>query len=54
MNRHEEVEKLLINHSDKKVNVQYASNAKPFELPEIGARPPYYCHPNYEAYYPLI
>ncbi|QEY21178.1 hypothetical protein D0S48_11030 [Psychrobacillus sp. AK 1817] len=50
----QEAEMLLTNYSDEKVHVQYNSNAKPFALPEIGARPPYYCHPKYDAYYPLI
>lgn len=47
-------ETLLTNYSSAKVNVQYNSNAKPFKLPEIGAKPPFYCHPSFEAYYPVL
>lgn len=48
-----EVKLLLIPHSNEKVNVQYACNAC-YQLPKIGFRPPYYCNPRYEAYYPVI
>ncbi|KPH74976.1 hypothetical protein AFL42_09270 [Oceanobacillus caeni] len=49
-----EVKYLLINQSNEKVAVFYNKNQKPFELPMIGNRPPYYCNPRYEAYYPVI
>jgi hypothetical protein len=49
-----EVKLLLVNHSDEKVNVLYNQNSKPFQLPKIGPRPPYYAHPRYEPYYPVI
>ncbi|WP_404427461.1 hypothetical protein LG296_03395 [Ureibacillus chungkukjangi] len=47
-----EVKYLLINQSKEKETMQYQSlNIK---VPKIGPRPPYYIHPRYEAYYPLI
>ena len=49
-----EVKLLLVNHSDKKVNVLYNHNKHPYQLPKIGPRPPYYAHPRYEPYYPII
>jgi len=51
---HPEVKLLLVNHSDEKVNVLYAQNAQPFQLPKIGPRPPYYAYPSYEPFYPII
>lgn len=50
----EEVELLLVNDSDEKVNVLYNNNPFPFQLPKIGERPPYYWNPRYESYYPVI
>lgn len=49
-----EVKLLLVNHSNEKVNVLYNQNSKPFKLPKICPRPPYYAHPRYEQYYPII
>jgi hypothetical protein len=49
-----EVQLLLVNHSDEKVEVVYNSNPKAFEMPKIGPRPPYYFNPRYEQYYPMI
>ncbi|WP_186321377.1 hypothetical protein [Bacillus sp. FJAT-22090] len=49
-----QAEILLINHSQEKVKVLYDSNASPFLLPKIGVRPPFYYHPRYEKYYPII
>ncbi|MFD2446636.1 hypothetical protein ACFSO7_22100 [Bacillus sp. CGMCC 1.16607] len=48
------VELLLVNHSDKKVEMFYNSNSNPLKVPLIGPRPPYYCNPRYEQYYPII
>lgn len=48
------VDLLLVNSSNKKVEVLYDSNPSPFKLPLIGPRPPYYCNPRYEKYYPII
>ncbi len=48
------VEFLLVNHSNEKVEVLYTPNPYPYELPEIGSRPPYYCNPRCEEYYPII
>ncbi len=48
------VEFLLINRSNEKADVLYTPNAHPFKLPEIGSRPPYYCNPRCEMYYPII
>ncbi|SFL78949.1 hypothetical protein SAMN04488054_10555 [Salibacterium qingdaonense] len=45
---------LLLHQSDERVNVYYNSNARPFSLPKIGPRPPYFCYPRYEPYYPVI
>ncbi|MFB6469081.1 hypothetical protein ACE38V_20320 [Cytobacillus sp. Hz8] len=49
-----EVHALLMNYSNEKVAVLYNSNPQPFLLPTIGKRPPFYCHPKYEQYYPVI
>ncbi|MGM0901126.1 hypothetical protein [Mesobacillus maritimus] len=49
-----EVKLLLVNQSDEKVNVRYNQNKNAFKLPKIGPRPPYYAHPRYEPYYPII
>jgi hypothetical protein len=49
-----EVQLLLVNHSDEKVEVVYISNPKPLEMPKIGPRPPFYFNPRYEQYYPII
>lgn len=45
---------LLVNHSNKKVNVLYTANQHMYQLPKIGPRPPYFIHPVYEQYYPII
>jgi hypothetical protein len=45
---------LLVNSSNEKVVVLYNSNPYSFKLPKIGPRPPYYCNPRYESYYPVI
>jgi len=49
-----EVTLLLVNHSDEKVEVLYTATDHLFQLPKIGPRPPYFIHPVYEQYYPLI
>ncbi|MCF3944786.1 hypothetical protein [Oceanobacillus alkalisoli] len=49
-----EVKLLLINHSDKKVQLLYNDNPQTFTMPFICPRPPYYYHPRYEEYYPII
>lgn len=49
-----EIMLLLMNHSDKRVEVLYDFNKEAFQLPFIGPRPPYYTDPKYEAYYPII
>lgn len=49
-----EVKLLLVNHSDEKEEILYNSNTKPFKMPKIGLRPPYYTNPRYETYYPKI
>jgi len=49
-----EVQLLLVDHSNEKVALQYNSNQQPLLMPQIGPRPPYYCHPRYEQYYPVI
>lgn len=45
---------LLVNQSNEKVEVLYNSNACTFQMPKIGPRPPYYCNPRCEKYYPII
>ncbi|WP_175562188.1 hypothetical protein [Clostridium magnum] len=45
---------LLVGYSNEKVEVLYNSNPYPFKLPQIGRRPPYYCNPRCEKYYPII
>jgi len=47
-----EVRWLLVNHSKEKQKLLYLSNA--VQIPKIGPRPPYYCHPRYVPYYPII
>ena len=49
-----EIRVLLVNHSDEKVEMLYDSNPNTWEMPLIGSRPPYYCYPRYEQYYPVI
>ncbi|MDQ0300229.1 hypothetical protein J2S78_002676 [Salibacterium salarium] len=49
-----EVQLLLVNHSNKRVELLYDDNRDTFKLPKIGPRPPYYCYPRYEPYYPVI
>jgi hypothetical protein len=45
---------LLITQSEEKKKMIYDSNAHKLEVPKIGPRPPYYCNPRYEQYYPVI
>ncbi|NQD64862.1 hypothetical protein HP456_02825 [Bacillus haikouensis] len=49
-----EVRFLLMDHSDEKSEMLYDSNPHNWKMPKIGPRPPYYCHPRYEQYYPVI
>jgi hypothetical protein len=49
-----EVKLLLVNHSDEKVQLLYNTNSYTWSMPKIGPRPPYYCNPRYEQYYPTI
>ncbi|UOQ93467.1 hypothetical protein MUO14_00210 [Halobacillus shinanisalinarum] len=49
-----EVKLLLVNHSNEKVRVLYNANPSTWQMPKIGPRPPYYCNPRYEPYYPKI
>ena len=45
---------LTADRPDGKVDVRYADNVRPFRLPKIGPRPPYYAHPRHEPYYPIL
>ncbi|WP_202617845.1 hypothetical protein [Bacillus dakarensis] len=45
---------LVMNHSDEKEAVLYTASNYIFKLPKIGPRPPFYVHPRYQPYYPLI
>ncbi|MDN4491940.1 hypothetical protein [Ureibacillus aquaedulcis] len=47
-----EVKYLLINRSNEKEVMYYQSMR--IKVPKIGPRPPYYIHPRYEHYYPVI
>jgi len=49
-----EVMLLLVDQSDEKEEVLYNANPYSFKMPKIGPRPPYYIHPRYEQYYPVI
>ncbi|WP_175596709.1 hypothetical protein [Bacillus sp. MRMR6] len=49
-----EVQLLLVDQSDEEVELQYNFNKTPLKMPLIGPRPPYYCNPRYEQYYPVI
>ena len=45
---------LLINETSEKVKVLYNENDRPFKMPLIGSRPPYYAYPIYQEYFPVI
>ncbi|HWQ79589.1 MAG TPA: hypothetical protein VN381_12260 [Anaerovoracaceae bacterium] len=47
-----EVELMLVNESDEKVELQYQEFV--WEVPLIGPRPPYYANPRYELNFPII
>jgi hypothetical protein len=49
-----EVKLLLIDQSDEKEKLFYYNHSKSWEIPKIGPRPPYYIHPRYEQYFPII
>jgi hypothetical protein len=48
----EEIYFLLINQSERKVTVHYLEQS--FQLPLIGARPPFYTRPQYEPSFPVL
>ncbi|HLS60999.1 MAG TPA: hypothetical protein VK044_07715 [Virgibacillus sp.] len=45
---------LLINHTMQRVEMEYADRGERLNIPLIGPRPPYYMHPVYVPYYPMI
>jgi len=45
---------LLMDEQGERVPVIYDEKRKPFKLPLVGPRPPYYTNPTYEKYYPII
>lgn len=47
------VKLLLMNESTEKETMLYADSLK-LKVPKIGPRPPYYCHPRYGFYFPVI
>ncbi|WP_339231128.1 hypothetical protein NSQ77_14440 [Oceanobacillus sp. FSL K6-2867] len=49
-----EVKLLLVTHSNEKEKMRYDDNPNLWLVPKIGPRPPYYCNPRYEQYYPII
>lgn len=51
---HPEVYFLLLRDSDQRVRVEYVDSSACFDVPLIGPRPPYYMHPEYVPYYPVI
>ncbi|WP_412762181.1 hypothetical protein [Priestia megaterium] len=50
----EEVKLLLMDGSNKTVEVIYNSDSQPFLLPLLGPRPPFYVNPRYEKYLPVL
>ena len=50
----EEVKLLLMDGSNKTVEVIYNSDSQPFLLPLLGSRPPFYVNPRYEKYLPVL
>ncbi|MFD2762368.1 hypothetical protein [Lentibacillus juripiscarius] len=49
-----EVNYLLIDRAEGKTEMLYDENPSTWSVPIIGPRPPYYTHPRYEPYYPVI
>jgi len=49
-----EVKLLLINQTAEKDEMIYNDDEKTLKVPKIGPRPPFYIHPRYEQYYPII
>ncbi|MGJ9382146.1 MULTISPECIES: hypothetical protein [Salipaludibacillus] len=49
-----EVELLLVDASEKMVEMLYNDNPYTWPMPNIGPRPPYYTNPRYEENFPLI
>lgn len=45
---------LLMDHSEEKEEMEYGDNLNKLKVPLIGKRPPYYIHPRYEQYDPVI
>lgn len=48
----EDVRLLLLNYSNKTMNVYYLNYV--WKMPLIGLRPPYYTNPSYDLNYPII
>lgn len=51
---HPEIRLLLIPQSKEKEAILYDNNRRPWLMPKIGPRPPYYANPRYVPYYPVI
>ncbi|MBE4907562.1 hypothetical protein IMZ08_05725 [Bacillus luteolus] len=49
-----EIELMLLYQSNEKEVILYNDNPYYFQISKIGFRPPYYCNPKYEQYYPVI
>ncbi|SFG87203.1 hypothetical protein SAMN02982927_03053 [Sporolactobacillus nakayamae] len=49
-----EVQLLLVNFSDEKVEMLYDDNPHTWPMPLIGPRPPYYTNPRYVQTYPIL
>lgn len=45
---------LLLHDQEQKVDMEYIDSAERLQVPLIGPRPPYYIHPVYVPYYPII
>ncbi len=49
-----EVKLLIVNYSSEKEEVVYNHHPYSVKITQIGPRPPFYCNPRYEQYYPVI
>ncbi|WJY28118.1 MULTISPECIES: hypothetical protein [Sporosarcina] len=45
---------LLIPYSEEKSVIVYGPGFLQVEVPQIGIRPPYYAHPVYDSYLPVL
>lgn len=50
----EQVKLLLIQQSNEKERIIYTADSASVQVPKIGIRPPYYCNPRHEWFYPVM